>query len=295
MIRIIRKPKATAQLSFDFDAPIARPAAVAKPVKAAKAPRAPKPAKLTAYEIAENARHAAMTDYMAALTSEREALVAIARSSLLEYHHNALAGDETVMDDAAHRVEAVAWKLYGATAPKQYHLPDSAFGCMSDARHWLMDQLAAPAGQVPMFGQQGRFVLPDVAGCRVDYRYEGLFGICGGNAHIIDLDRPFFSETGYRSFQVCHGHTGYGYVLQTGGLGMVDYMTRVLTAQLLANAATGKKKGSAATIKLHKPPFGLLIDGRSDDYLREERASDPAYQPGGHLHALLTVREAVTA
>lgn len=285
MIRMVRTPKETAQLSFDFFAPVTvhvvRPAPKAKAVKPAKLPRAPKPKKLAPWEVERERQHALMQEYCDALPDDRAALVTIARSNLRNYHDGAVAGDETVQLDAYLRMDAITWKLYGGKVGVYDH---TIAPCMSDQRDWLMEQIGAPAGEVPMFGQRGRFLL-DVEGCRVDYRYSGMFGICGGEAHVVDLDRPFFSETGYRSFSV----VPYDHILHTGGLGMVVYMTRVLETQLLASAQSDKKRKAPAKVRLHKGPFGFAAHGEevTNDRLLEKRDGDPAYQPGGHLCALL--------
>lgn len=65
---------------------------------------------------------------------------------------------------------------------------------------------AAPDGVVPLWGQTGSFNIV-AAGIRVHIEMDGVFGIGarymawpGFSAHVIDLDKPFISETGYRSF-----------------------------------------------------------------------------------------------
>lgn len=69
---------------------------------------------------------------------------------------------------------------------------------------------AAAAGAVPLWGQTGDFIIA-VDGMRVRIEQDGIFGICshaclwlGFKAHAVDLDRPFLSETGYRSFLGIH-------------------------------------------------------------------------------------------
>jgi hypothetical protein len=104
---------------------------------------------------------------------------------------------------------------------------NSRFDCLHAAWTWLSDAMAANDGDAPLFGQKGRFEI-EVAGCRVDFAYEGMFGICGGAAHVIDRDKPFFSETGYRSFQVCP----QDYVIAAGKLDCKGWLEHVCTAQL---------------------------------------------------------------
>jgi len=65
---------------------------------------------------------------------------------------------------------------------------------------------AATQGDIPLWGQSGSFMVNVGAMC-VRIEIDGMFGIgstCGFwpgfGAHIVNVDQPFFSETGYRSF-----------------------------------------------------------------------------------------------
>jgi hypothetical protein len=63
---------------------------------------------------------------------------------------------------------------------------------------------AAPAGEVPLWGQSGTFEITH-SGMRVRIEMDGMFGIGakpwpGFSAHAVEWDKPFLSETGYRSF-----------------------------------------------------------------------------------------------
>jgi hypothetical protein len=70
----------------------------------------------------------------------------------------------------------------------------------------LARETAAAPGAVPLWGQTGEFMI-DVDGMKVRIELEGVFGIGGGfcfwpgfAARAVDHDRPFLSNTGYRSF-----------------------------------------------------------------------------------------------
>ena len=70
----------------------------------------------------------------------------------------------------------------------------------------LARETAAKFGSVPLWGQKGSFVVT-VSGMRVRIEMEGVFGLFATSsfwpsfsAHAVDADRPFISETGYRSF-----------------------------------------------------------------------------------------------
>lgn len=74
----------------------------------------------------------------------------------------------------------------------------------------LERQSAAPEGAIPLWGQRGSFIV-EVCGTRVRIELEGVFGIGasftywpGFAAHAVDLDAPFLSETGFRSFFGIH-------------------------------------------------------------------------------------------
>ena len=74
----------------------------------------------------------------------------------------------------------------------------------------------APDGVVPLWGQSGSFEITHGT-MRVRIDMEGIFGISachtpwlGFAAHAVDLDQPFLSETGYRSFVGLRGELGAG-------------------------------------------------------------------------------------
>ena len=77
-----------------------------------------------------------------------------------------------------------------------------------DAPCYVLERAtAAPAGTVPLYGQTGDFTI-DVNGMRVRIEMDGMYGIGmmsnspapGFSVHAVDYDKPFISETGYRSF-----------------------------------------------------------------------------------------------
>lgn len=77
---------------------------------------------------------------------------------------------------------------------------EDAPGCV------LARETAAAPGMVPLWGQEGDFIVT-VGAMRVRIELEGMFGIGarfmfwpGFSTQAVDYDRPFLSETGYRSF-----------------------------------------------------------------------------------------------
>lgn len=135
---------------------------------------------------------------------------------LLKRHHAAvLAGDEAGAKRLQEEAHLLALKLNGGE--RGYLADEQAPGCI------LQRRTAARLGKVPLWGQVGRFVL-EAAGMCIRIEMRGLYGVCGYasfNAHAIDLDRPFLSETGFRSF------LGYG-PGATPGLTVDAYAQRII-------------------------------------------------------------------
>jgi hypothetical protein len=70
----------------------------------------------------------------------------------------------------------------------------------------LMRETAAPPGTVPMWGQQGDFTVT-IDDMPVHITMDGMIGVYAGmnvwpgfSANAVEPDKPFLSETGYRSF-----------------------------------------------------------------------------------------------
>lgn len=104
------------------------------------------------------------------------------------YHDAMLVGDVQALDDADVVYRACVIKLNGG----------KSFGSAT-IQNELEAKLAAPAGQVPEWGQAGEFLL-DVEGMRVVVRMcpDSLSNHCGAELHAVDFDKPFISRTGYR-------------------------------------------------------------------------------------------------
>lgn len=117
---------------------------------------------------------------------------------MIEQHHAAMLaadiGQTMAIREEAHKL---AEKLHGGRTGIK--APDGA-GTI------LQRETAAPGGAVPLWGQEGDYTLT-VGPMRVRIVQRGLFGICASlgtfpefAAHAVDWDKPFLSETGYRSF-----------------------------------------------------------------------------------------------
>lgn len=124
------------------------------------------------------------------------------REMIAQHHAAMLRGNPEAVMRCREEAQLLAVRLNGG-APGYLAGPDAP-GCV------LTRETAAAADTVPLWGQAGSFVVT-VAGTRVRIRLSGIFGICmawsywpGFDAHAVDWDRPFISETGYRSFLGIH-------------------------------------------------------------------------------------------
>ena len=72
-------------------------------------------------------------------------------------------------------------------------------------------ETAAPPGTVPMWGQRGDFTV-NVGDMPVHIVMDGLIGVSAGmnvpafSPNVVEPDKPFLSETGYRSFIGVHAN-----------------------------------------------------------------------------------------
>jgi hypothetical protein len=119
---------------------------------------------------------------------------------LIERHHEAMmAGDKANIDAIRKEARDLAIKLNGG---RPFGIAVRGEGAAS----LLADATAAPEGTMPLWGQTGNYII-DVDGMKVRIEQEGKSGLgCmsafwpGFSAHAVDYDKPFMSNTGYRSF-----------------------------------------------------------------------------------------------
>jgi hypothetical protein len=151
---------------------------------------------------------AAFEQRTAHLPNELSAAIPYFRSLIYQHHEALLAGDL----DAAERINGeahdLAVKLNGG---------DPAILADDDSPGNVLErETAAPEGEVPKWGQTGSFVIA-IAGARVRVEMEGIFGLAaaplpGFVVMAMDYDKPFLSETGFKSF------LGYQVALTPGAL-----------------------------------------------------------------------------
>jgi hypothetical protein len=118
---------------------------------------------------------------------------------LLEKHHAAmLAGDETT---------AMAIRAEGNRLAVKLNQGEPGILSGPDAPGYvLMRKTAAQPGTVPLWGQQGDFTVT-IDDMPVHIVMDGMVGASsamdvwpGFSANVVEPEKPFFSETGYRSW-----------------------------------------------------------------------------------------------
>lgn len=156
--------------------------------------------------------------------------------ALIRDHHAAMLA-ATVEEAIRLRKEAhlLARKLNGG-APGII-AGDDAPGCR------LASETAAPSGEAPLWGQDGRFMI-DVEGVQIDIEMEGIFGIGatampwpGFSARAVDPAKPFISGTGYRSFLGIHAEIVPDLTPETFTANIIEaHIAQVLNGQLVSIA-----------------------------------------------------------
>lgn len=154
--------------------------------------------------------------------------------ALIDRHHAAmLAGDAASVMQMREEAHRLAEKLNnfepGISAD------EDAPGCV------LERETRAPDGTVPLWGQTGTFEI-SICAMRVRIEVDGIFGIAssvyhwiGFAAHAVELDKPFFSETGYHSFVAVGGELEPGFLPDSFTRAVIEAtITRKLKGKLVA-------------------------------------------------------------
>jgi hypothetical protein len=191
-------------------------------------------------------------------------LVEMARDILTRY--DALRrsrGDDEEACFLSLQYEAIIWRLNDGTRS----------GCWEKIK-WLAHELEAPDGCVPGWGQRGRFLVR-VDGMRALIEYDGLEGherpgsrsmmMHSFSATIVDVLRPFISDTGFRSYTAgCDYRQG----------GTVD------------EAAIRAIKRDMTTDEVGKPRKAKPLVYLKEQWLNQrlkEIEKDPAFGPDGWI------------
>jgi len=154
-------------------------------------------------------------------------------SDLIDRHHAAmLAADLETAMALRKEAERLALRLNDGD-PGILAGPDAP-GCV------LATRTAAVEGAIPKWGQCGNFII-EVCTMRVRIEMDGLFGIgarympwMNFYARAVDRDRPFLSETGFRSFMGLHAALVPGLTPEAFAREAITaYVGRTLKAKLL--------------------------------------------------------------
>jgi hypothetical protein len=129
----------------------------------------------------------------ASMPDAQDELLAVAAAAVDALQVAVLAGDQDAADLARDRYNATIWKLNGGTF----------FACVADenAPGNVVDRhCQAEPGAVPKWGQSGAFLVA-VDGIRALVEFGSGLGWLGAHFafRVVDLDKPFITETGYRS------------------------------------------------------------------------------------------------
>lgn len=151
---------------------------------------------------------------------------------LIEAHHAAmLAGDLGEVFRLRGEAHDLAYKLNGF---------EPGILADADAPGYVLARLTEAAkGEAPLWGQSGSFEVRYRA-MRVRIDMEGLFGIgatamswLGFSASAIETDKPFLSETGYRSFLGVGGAVRPGFTPKTFAAAIIEaHVDKVLKGKL---------------------------------------------------------------
>jgi hypothetical protein len=146
-------------------------------------------------------RNARAAEIAATLPKDRAGLLACALEAVGALHAAVLTVDDKAAAAAADRYEAVIWKLNGRTFFGAHSVvnPDAA-------GHLVEQHCRAQPGAVPLWGQRGEFLIT-VSGVRAVAELRDGFGRfrVGFAFHAVDADKPFISETGYKSHFEAYG------------------------------------------------------------------------------------------
>lgn len=157
-------------------------------------------------------------EQLASLLPEGNFLPEQAWLSVIRLNQAVLNGDAEALKKAEKTYEACIWKLNGNTF----------FGSSADeyqAAEVIDAYCKADNGQVPIWGQKGSFLVVSREGVRAWVEVERACRYCSASFHVVDLDKPFISSTGYRS------HIFY-YKEVSPGESVSDYFTRILNDHL---------------------------------------------------------------
>jgi hypothetical protein len=190
------------------------------------------PEQISMFAEFEEAAFEAKTSIMPA---SMEDAIPYFRDIFTRYNAAVMSGDGEACERIEQEADDLAVKLNGGTR----------FGIKADDDSpccVLERATAAPEGTVPLWGQQGSFVL-EIAGCAIRIEFGGLYALClpAFAARAVDKTKPFISDTGYRSF------LGYGGGFARG-VGVDAYVRARIESQIARELKASWSQSIRATM-----------------------------------------------
>lgn len=190
---------------------------------------------MSAVQLGFGFEEMAEAERIAYLPATMEAAIPFYRELLARHHAAMMAGDEERTEAIREEAHDLACRLNGDRGHFGILGGPDAPGCV------LERETAAPPGTIPLWGQVGDYIV-QVGGMRIRIEQDGIFGVCSGwdfwmafGAHIVDQDKPFLSETGYRSFLSYYGP------MKPGGI-TPDQFARSACAEYIEEERTPARK-----------------------------------------------------
>ncbi|OMI09505.1 hypothetical protein BSN85_16390 [Bradyrhizobium brasilense] len=169
------------------------------------------------------------------------------RGLIAKHHAAMLAADGETVAAVRDEAELLATKLNGFEAG--YLADRDAPGCVLDRK------TRARKGKVPLWGQSGAFEIT-VSGMRIWIAMDGLFGVAhsttwgGFAAHALDWDKPFISETGYRSFLGVGGDLAPDVTPDAFAKAIIaEHIKRYMKGKLVAIKPEYRERARTASVK----------------------------------------------
>lgn len=158
---------------------------------------------------------------LASQLPEGRALPESAWQAVIKLNDAVLRGDRYEISRAEKLYEACIWKLNGNTFI-------GAGADKKQAASVIDTYCKADKGQVPLWGQNGKFVIVSRNGIRAWVKVKRGIHYYSAEFHIVDLNKLFISETGYRShiFRLKEVEQGES---------VSDYLSRVFNGHLEAS------------------------------------------------------------
>jgi hypothetical protein len=124
--------------------------------------------------------------------------IALYRDMIDRHHEAMVSGDEERVFQIREEAHKFAREMNGGNP--------GILGGSDSSGNVLMRETRAPSGTVPKWGQMGEFIVT-VGSMSVRIEQSGMLGIGGSSmiwmgfyAHAVDFEKPFLSDTGFRSF-----------------------------------------------------------------------------------------------